>query len=60
VQEGDAERVGVLRVLLVMVNPNLGSDNPYADKKQPTNGFVVGTGNLRLRECFGGRLRKKS
>jgi hypothetical protein len=36
VQEGDTERVDVLRFLLVMVNLKHGSDNPSANKKYPT------------------------
>jgi hypothetical protein len=37
-QEGDAERINVLRVLLVTDKPNLGSCNPFVDKKHPTHG----------------------
>ena len=59
-QEGDVERAGVLRVLLVTIKLNLGCYNPCTDKEKPTNGFVARTENLRLRECFGGQLRKKS
>jgi hypothetical protein len=50
-QEGDVERVGVWWVLLVKDDSNLGSYNLRATI---TNGFVVRTQNLGLRECFGG------
>jgi hypothetical protein len=60
VQEGDAERVSVLRVLLVTIKPNLGSYNPCVDKKKPTNGYVFREREFVIEECFRGRLRKKS
>jgi hypothetical protein len=39
-QAGYAERSGVLRVLLITVNPNLGSDNPCTNKKQPKTPLI--------------------
>jgi hypothetical protein len=42
-QAGDAERVGVWWVLLVIDKLNLGS---YNSCTMPTNGFIVGTRNL--------------
>jgi hypothetical protein len=60
VQAGDAERVGVLRVCWSQFNRTLGLTTRAQTSFIPTNGSVVGTGKLRLRECFGGRLRRKS